>query len=181
MYAGEIVVLIAAVVACVGALASTVASVVLVNQIKRIEGAISVLREEIVPLAHEAHSVAIHASNEMARVEAVLADTQAVSATVDSATRLAHRAFGHPVVKFLTWRAGARAGVQRFRNPQALDKRVQGVGVESTRRVLAPKSLAESSTPDRIVDSRRLALKRARHISQESRRLGKRELTRKSG
>lgn len=179
MYIGEIVVLVAAVVACVGALASTVASVVLVNQIKRIEATISILREEIVPLAHEAHSVAIHASSEMARVEAVLADTEAVSATVDSATRLAHRALGHPIVKFLAWRAGARAGVQRFRNPQALDKRA--IQVERTRRAVATNSLVERSTSDRIVDSRKLALKQAKYSSNEPRHRSKRELIRKNG
>jgi hypothetical protein len=54
------------------------------------------------------------AANEMERVGAVLDSTESVHATVDSASRLAYRAFANPVVKVLAVRAGAATGIRRL-------------------------------------------------------------------
>ena len=67
----------------------------------------------------------------MERVGAVLDTTESVHATVDSASRLAYRAFANPVVKVLAVRAGAaighpparRVGAQRRPAAQRLDPR----------------------------------------------------------
>jgi len=50
----------------------------------------------------------------MERVGAVLDTTESVHATVDSASRLAYRAFANPVVKVLAVRAGAATGMRRL-------------------------------------------------------------------
>ena len=50
----------------------------------------------------------------MERVGAVLDTTESVHATVDSASRLAYRAFANPVVKVLAVRAGAATGIRRL-------------------------------------------------------------------
>jgi hypothetical protein len=50
----------------------------------------------------------------MERVGAVLDTTESVHATVDSASRLAYRAFANPVVKVLAVRAGAASGLRRL-------------------------------------------------------------------
>ena len=59
------------------------------------------------PLVADAHRVVDQAATEMERVGAVLDTTESVHATVDSASRLAYRAFANPVVKVLAVRAGA--------------------------------------------------------------------------
>lgn len=117
MPAADVVVLVAAVVACVAAAVGAAAAVVLVGQVRRLERGVEALRAEAVPLVQEARRAADHASAEMARVEAVLEDTESVTATVESATRLAHRAFANPVVKVLAFRAGTAGGLRRLREP----------------------------------------------------------------
>ncbi|MGH9091790.1 MAG: hypothetical protein ACRDZR_10510 [Acidimicrobiales bacterium] len=117
MAAVDGVVLAAAIVACVAAVVASAAAVVLVGQVRRLERAIEAVRAETVPLVHEAREVVDQASTEMARVEAVLEDTEAVTATVDSASRLARRAFANPVVKVLAVRAGTAGGLRRLSQP----------------------------------------------------------------
>ena len=76
------------------------------------------LRTEANGAVAEARQVAGHAADEMARVEAVLADTESVTARVDSAARLAQRAFANPVVKVLAFQAGTVGGFRRLRQPE---------------------------------------------------------------
>jgi hypothetical protein len=72
------------------------------------------LRRQTVPLVADAHRVVDQAATEMERVGAVLDSTESVHATVDSASRLAYRAFANPVVKVLAVRAGAATGIRRL-------------------------------------------------------------------
>ncbi len=115
--AADVIVLIAAVVACVAGVVCVVAAVVLVGEVRRLERGIEELRTETVPLVRDARAATEQAAGELARVEAVLADTEAVTATVDSASRFAQRAFASPVVKVLAARAGAAGGLRRLRGP----------------------------------------------------------------
>jgi uncharacterized protein YlxW (UPF0749 family) len=117
MSAADIVVLVAAVVACVAALVCLASAVVLVGQVRRFERGVEELRTQAVPLVLEARAAVDQASAEFARVEAVLEDTESVTATVDSATKLAQRAFANPVVKVLAFRAGTVSGLRRLREP----------------------------------------------------------------
>ncbi len=119
MSTADVVVVVAACVGCLGAVVSLVAAFVLVNQVRRLERGIEALRHEAVPLIEEAHAAAGHAATEIARVDAVLADTEAVTAAVDQAARVARRAMANPVVKVLAWRAGAVGGLRRLRAPEA--------------------------------------------------------------
>ncbi len=72
------------------------------------------LGEETAPLVHQARVVVDHAATEMVRVGDVLSSTEAVTATVDSASRLAHRVFASPVVKVLAFGAGVGSGTRRI-------------------------------------------------------------------
>ncbi len=72
------------------------------------------LGRQAVPLVADAHRVVGQAATEMERVGAVLDSTESVHATVDSASRLAYRAFANPVVKVLAVRAGAATGIRRL-------------------------------------------------------------------
>jgi hypothetical protein len=115
MSTADVVVVVAAAVGTLGAVVSLAAAFVLVNQVRRLERGIEALRHEALPLVEEAHAAAGHAATEIARVDAVLADTEAVTAAVDHAAQLARRAFANPVVKVLAWRAGALGGLRRLR------------------------------------------------------------------
>jgi hypothetical protein len=50
----------------------------------------------------------------MERVGDVLGSAEAVSATVDSASRLAYRAFANPVVKTVAFGSGLRGALRRL-------------------------------------------------------------------
>jgi hypothetical protein len=117
MSAADVVVLVAAAVACLAAVASVAAAAVLVTQVRRLEAALRMLRDDAVPLVSEARRAAGAAADELERVGAVLEDAGSVTATVESATRLAQRAFANPVVKVLALRAGAASGLRQLRQP----------------------------------------------------------------
>jgi hypothetical protein len=128
MSAGEIAVLVAAgacVLAVVGLLFAMTA---LRRQVRRLEAVAEDLRVQTMPLVVEAHRVVDQAATEMERVGAVLESTESVSATVDSASRLAYRAFANPVVKVLAVRAGAAGGMRRLRTGSDLRRSGNGNG-----------------------------------------------------
>jgi hypothetical protein len=114
MSAGEIAVLVAA-IACLGAVAGLLVTVRgLRRQIRRVEAIADQLQRQTVPLVADAQRVVDQAATEMERVGAVLDSTESVHATVDSASKLAYRAFANPVVKVLAVRAGAATGLRRL-------------------------------------------------------------------
>ena len=117
MAAADVVVLVAAVVTCLAAAVVLGAAVVLVGQVRRLDRGLEALRGETLPLLHQAREAAGMAASEMARVEAVLADTETVTAAVDSATRFAQRALATPIVKALALRAGTSNGLRRLKEP----------------------------------------------------------------
>ncbi len=119
MTAGEIAVLVAS-IACVTAVAGLLVAIAsLRRQVQRIGTMADELRRQTVPLVADAHRVVDQAATEMERVGAVLDSTEAVHATVDSASRLAYRAFANPVVKVLAVRAGAATGIRRLASGDA--------------------------------------------------------------
>jgi hypothetical protein len=134
----DVVVVVAAGIGSVGAIVSLVAAGVLVGQVRRLERGIEALRHEALPLVEEARSAAGHAASEIARVDAVLADTEAVTASVDQAARLVRHAFANPVVKVIAWRAGAVGGLRRLRSGHA---GTPGTGATATG-ATAPRALA---------------------------------------
>lgn len=160
MSVADVVVLVAAVLASMGAVVALVAAWILVGQVRRLERGIEALRHEAVPLVREAREAAGHAASEIARVDAVLADTEAVTATVDRAARVARRAFANPVVKVLAWRAGAAGAWRRLGQPSdavtALDTPVVA------REVVVRDALARDA-----------ASRRATPVSSGSRRRGR--------
>lgn len=112
----DVVVLIAAatsVVAVLGLLLVVGRLGRLVRELHRISDD---LRGQTVPLVAEANRVVGHAATELDRVGAVLDSTGSVHSTIDSASRLAYRAFANPVVKVLAVRAGAAGGLRSLRS-----------------------------------------------------------------
>jgi hypothetical protein len=114
MGAGDIAVLIASVACAFAVVGLLVALGSLRRDVRRLETVSEDLRARTVPLVADAHRVVDQAASEMERVGAVLDSTESVHATVDSASRLAYRAFANPLVKVLAVRAGAATGLRRL-------------------------------------------------------------------
>jgi predicted PurR-regulated permease PerM len=115
MSAPDVVVLIAAIASVVVVVGLLVVVGSMQRQVRQLSRVVDDLRHQTVPLVAEAHRVVDQAANEMERVGSVLESTESVHSTVDSASRLAYRAFANPVVKVLAIRAGAAGGVRRLR------------------------------------------------------------------
>jgi hypothetical protein len=116
MSAGQIAVLVASVLCCVAVAGLLVALASLRRETRRLTTVAEDLRRQAVPLVADAHRVVDQAATEMERVGAVLDSTESVHATVDTASKLAYRAFANPVVKVLAVRAGAATGIRRLRS-----------------------------------------------------------------
>src|ERR1700722_14983288 len=114
MGAAAVVALVAACVALVAASATIAASVSLRRRTRELSELVQQLRAETLPLVRDARTVVDHAATEMERVGDVLGSAEAVSATVDSASRLAYRAFANPVVKTVAFGSGLSGALRRL-------------------------------------------------------------------
>jgi hypothetical protein len=114
MTAGQTAVLVAS-IACILAVAGLlVVMISLRRQVREMATVAEDLRRQLMPMVADAHRVVDQAATEMERVGAVLESTESVHSTVDSASRLAYRAFANPVVKVLAVKAGAAGGMRRL-------------------------------------------------------------------
>jgi hypothetical protein len=145
MTADHVAVLVASIAAGVTALVLVVLTVVLTRRVRELGQAVEELRTETVPLVRDARVVVDQAATEMVRVGDVLDSAEAVSATVDSASRLAYRAFSNPVVKLLAYGTGLGSAVRRFFG--------RGPSPEAVRRAASSNGhapvLAPARRPDR--------------------------------
>jgi hypothetical protein len=114
MSAGQIAVLVASCACCLAVVGILMALRSLRQETRQLRATVDELRRQTVPLVADAHRVVDQAATEMERVGAVLDTTESVHATVDSASKLAYRAFANPVVKVLAVRAGAATGLRRL-------------------------------------------------------------------
>ncbi|MFZ0666274.1 MAG: hypothetical protein WAM97_10990 [Acidimicrobiales bacterium] len=108
---------VALVTSCIALVAVTVTTVValrLGRRTRELARLVTELRSETLPLVREARTVVDHAATEMERVGDVLGNAEAVSATVDSASRLAYRAFSNPVVKTVAFGSGLGGAFRRL-------------------------------------------------------------------
>ncbi len=117
MSAENVAALVVAAVCGAAALAALVIVIVLSRRLRELRDVVADLRNETVPLVHDARVVVDQAATEMLRVGDVLSSTEAVSETVDSASRLAYRAFANPVVRVLAFWTGTRSALRRLFSP----------------------------------------------------------------
>jgi hypothetical protein len=114
MSADNVAALVAAIAAGTASLVLVGVVVVLSRRVRELGRTVDELRRETVPLLHGARVVVDQAATEMVRVGDVLDSAEAVSSTVDSASRLAYRAFSNPVVKVLAYSTGLGTALRRF-------------------------------------------------------------------
>jgi len=93
------------------------------------------------------------AATEMERVGDVLASAEAVSGTVDSASRLAYRAFANPVVKALAFGTGTGSALRRLFSRRQADTRAY-------ERRAQPESSRATEARARVVHHRRRQMAR---------------------
>jgi hypothetical protein len=121
MSADDVAALAAAAVSGAAALVALVVVIVLSRRIRDLREMIRDLRSETVPLVRDARVVVDQAATEMLRVGDVLSSADAVAGTVDSASRLAYRAFANPVVKVLAFRTGVTSTLRRLFSTRSRD------------------------------------------------------------
>jgi hypothetical protein len=80
------------------------------------------LRREALPAVAELRGTVMQAGAELERVDSLLGTAESISATVDSASRLAYLAFSNPVIKGLAFASGTGRAARRFRKGRAADK-----------------------------------------------------------
>jgi len=114
MGAAAVVALVASCVALVAVAVTTVVAIALSRRTRELAEVVEELRDETLPLLRDARNVVGHAAVEMERVGDVLGSAEAVSATVDSASRLAYRTFSNPVVKTVAFGSGLSGATRRL-------------------------------------------------------------------
>ncbi len=87
----------------------------LLRTIRELRATVEELRVESAAAMAELHQTVRTANAELERVDDLLQSAQAVTGTVDSASRLAFLALGSPVVKSLAFATGANRAWRRFR------------------------------------------------------------------
>ena len=79
------------------------------------------VRSETVPVLLQMRGIAERTEAELVRMDGLLETAASVSATLDSASRLAYLAFSNPVIKVLAFGAGTGRAVSRFRRGRGED------------------------------------------------------------
>ncbi len=87
----------------------------LVRTLRTLRQAVDELRHETLPLVADLRTTVVQASGDLERVDSLLGRAESISATVDSASRLAYLAFSNPVIKMLAFGAGTARAARRFR------------------------------------------------------------------
>jgi hypothetical protein len=108
--------------AVVVAVASGVAVVVLVwaavslaKAVGELRRTVEALRAEALPVVADLRTTVGAANAELERVDGLLGTAESVTATVDSASRLAYLALSNPVIKALAFASGTGRAARRFR------------------------------------------------------------------
>lgn len=114
MTGSDTAVLVAAALALVAALVTAAVCAVLARRVRELRRVADQLAAETLPILRHTQVVADQAATELTRVGDVLGSAEAVSATVDSASRLAYRAFSNPVVKVVAYSSGLGGALRRL-------------------------------------------------------------------
>jgi hypothetical protein len=110
--AAAVVVAVASVIAVAVLVAAAVSLMKAAGELRRTA---EQLRQEAVPLMTDLRQTVASAGAELERVDTLLGTAENVTATVDSASRLAYLAFSNPVIKALAFASGTGRAARRFR------------------------------------------------------------------
>ena len=106
---------VVAVTSAVAVLVLLYAVVQLTRTLQLLSESVDELRREALPAVMELRGTVQQAGAELERVDSLLGTAESISATVDSASRLAYLAFSNPVIKGIAFASGTGRAAQRFR------------------------------------------------------------------
>ena len=115
MTAGEVAAVIASVALTVLAVGLLFALASLSRTLRELRMSVEQFRTEAVPLVGQLRGTVTQASAELERVDNLLGTAESISATVDSASRLAYLFMANPLVKALAFGAGSTRALRRLR------------------------------------------------------------------
>ena len=115
MSAGETAAVVAAVALAIGVVGLLLAMGALIRTLTEVRHAVEDFRRKAVPLLTDVHTTVRQASAELGKVDTILDRADDISGTVDSATRLASRAFTTPLVKAMAFTTGSARAFRALR------------------------------------------------------------------
>ena len=115
MSAGETAAVVAAVALAVGVVGLLLTMGALIRTLTEVRHAVEDFRGTAVPLLADVHTTVRQASAELGKVDTILDRAEDISGTVDSATRLASRAFTTPLVKAMAFTTGSARAFRALR------------------------------------------------------------------
>lgn len=119
MSAAEVIAVALAVLVAVLAGVLVAALTSLTRALRDLRGAVDELRAETLPLVAELHDAVDATVSQVERVDRLITAAEGLEDRVDSATRLAYRAFQSPVVKAMAIGAGVSEAGKRIRGKAA--------------------------------------------------------------
>jgi hypothetical protein len=125
MTAGQLAVLMAAVLCCIGFTALVVVLMRVLDSLKVLRGEVEALRNETRPLIHELRTSARdalaaveEARDDLDRFDRVLGSAEAISGAVAGGSRVARAALSAPVIKTVALGTGTSRAVRRLRRKE---------------------------------------------------------------
>ena len=125
MTAGELAVLLAAVLCCIGFAALIVVLMRVLDSLKALRGEVESLRSETRPLLSElnlstaqARAAITEARDDLDRFDRVLGSAEAISGAVAGGSRVARAALSAPVIKTVALGTGTKRAVRRLRRKE---------------------------------------------------------------
>lgn len=121
MDAGDTAAVIVAVAAAIAVAVLVAAVVALTRAAAELRRTAEDLRREALPVMADLRATVASAGAELDRVDTLLGTAENVTATVDSASRLAYLALSNPIVKMLAFASGTGRAARRFRRARLRD------------------------------------------------------------
>jgi hypothetical protein len=130
MTAGELAVLLAAVLCCIGFAALIVVLMRVLDALKALRGEVESLRAETRPLLAELSSSTIEARaamqearHDLDRFDRVLGSAEAISGAVSGGSRMARAALSAPMIKTVAIGTGTKRAIRRLRRKDRRERR----------------------------------------------------------
>ena len=114
MSAGDLAAVVVVLVAVAAIVVLALATASLVRTLRELRGTVDELRAQALPLLTDLRATVVDAGAEVARVDALLDAAEAISARVDSASRLGYLAFRAPLIRFVAFWRGVGRGLGRL-------------------------------------------------------------------
>lgn len=113
MSAADLATVLVAVVALVASIALAVCVTLLIQTLRELTSQLARVHDEVVPMVAELRDTVAAAGHEVERVDRLLESAEAISATVEGASRLGYVAFTRPVIRTVAVVQGTGRGLRR--------------------------------------------------------------------